>query len=47
MPFVTEELYHRLQLLCGQPRSTIMLAEYPVPGALSALRSSVAYVNAP
>ena len=42
MPFVTEELYHRLQLLCGEPRSTIMNASYPVPGAITALRSSYA-----
>jgi len=39
MPFVTEELFHRLQLLCGEPRSTIMDASYPTPGALAALRS--------
>jgi len=39
MPFVTEELYQRLQLLSGEPRSTIMTATYPSPGALSALRS--------
>ena len=33
MPFVTEELYQRLQLLCHQPRSTVMLAAYPEPKA--------------
>jgi len=42
MPFVTEELYHRLALLCGQERKTIMNAPYPVPGAISALRSPAA-----
>ena len=31
MPFVTEELYQRLQILAGEPRSTIMLAPYPEP----------------
>jgi len=36
MPFVTEELFHRLAILVGQPRSTIMLAKYPEPGAVSA-----------
>jgi len=39
MPMVTEELYHRLALLCGQPRTTIMLAAYPEPGAVQCLRS--------
>jgi len=34
MPFVTEELYHRLALLAGKERSTIMLASYPEPGAV-------------
>tara|TARA_B100000767_G_scaffold254332_1_gene259628 strand:+ start:219 stop:506 length:288 start_codon:yes stop_codon:yes gene_type:complete len=33
MPFVTEELYQRLQLLCHQPRTTVMLATYPEPKA--------------
>ena len=33
MPFVTEELYQRLQLLCHQPRATVMLAAYPEPKA--------------
>ena len=42
MPFVTEELYMRLQLLCGEERSSIMLSTYPVPGAISALRSEAA-----
>ena len=39
MPFVTEELYHRLCLLTGEPRKTIMNATYPVPGGIAALRS--------
>jgi len=39
MPFVTEELFHRLALLCGEARSSIMLEQYPMPGAISALRS--------
>jgi hypothetical protein len=43
MPMVTEELYHRLALLCGQPRSTVMLAKYPEPAdAVGALRSAAA-----
>ena len=42
MPFVTEELYHRLALLCGQPRTTIMNAAYPEPAPLAALRSKPA-----
>ena len=33
MPFVTEELYQRLQLLCHMPRTTVMLAAYPEPKA--------------
>jgi len=39
MPFVTEELFQRLQLLCGEPRSTIMNAPFPTPGAVSAWQS--------
>lgn len=39
MPFVTEELYHRLALLCGEQRTSIMLAPYPSPAPLAALRS--------
>merc|ERR1719217_1049346 len=39
MPFVTEELFHRLCLLTGEARSSIMLASYPTPGSLSTLRS--------
>ena len=42
MPFVTEELFQRLCLLTGEPRSSIMLASYPMPGAISALRSTQA-----
>ena len=42
MPFVTEELYHRLCLLTGEPRNTIMNASYPVPGGIAALRSAPA-----
>ena len=42
MPFVTEELYQRLCLLTGEPRSTIMNATYPAPGAVAALRSTQA-----
>jgi len=42
MPMVTEELFHRLALLCGQPRTTIMNAPYPTTGAVAALRSSPA-----
>jgi len=42
MPFVTEELYQRLALLTGAPRTTIMHAEYPVAGSLSSLRSAPA-----
>ena len=42
MPFVTEELFNRLAMLCGEPRSSIMNAPYPVPGAMSALRSAPA-----
>ena len=37
MPCVTEELYHRLALLCGQPRTTIMNAPFPEPAPLAAL----------
>jgi len=40
MPFVTEELYQRLSLLVGEPRTTIMLAPYPQPGAVAAWRSN-------
>ena len=36
MPFVTEELFQRLQLLLGEPRSTVMLAPYPEPRACAA-----------
>lgn len=39
MPFVTEELFQRLQLLCGEPRSSIMNQPFPVPGAVSAWKS--------
>ena len=39
MPFVTEELYHRLCMLTGEPRKSVMNASYPVPGGISALRS--------
>merc|ERR1711869_105115 len=39
MPFVTEELFHRLCLLAGEARSSILLASYPTPGSLSTLRS--------
>ena len=35
MPFVTEELYHRLCLLTGEPRSSV-ISRTPVPGAISA-----------
>jgi len=42
MPFVTEELYQRLQLLCGEERTSIMNAPFPVPGALAAVISEPA-----
>mmetsp|Transcript_48882 Transcript_48882/g.121273 ORF Transcript_48882/g.121273 Transcript_48882/m.121273 type:complete len:446 (+) Transcript_48882:1-1338(+) len=42
MPFVTEELFQRLQLLCGEPRSSIMNSPFPVPGAISAWQSDQA-----
>lgn len=35
MPYVTEELYQRLALLAGEPRTSIMLAPYPQAGTVS------------
>ena len=40
MPFVTEELYQRLQLLAGEPRSSVMHAPYPKPEACALWRSA-------
>jgi len=42
MPFVTEELFHRLALLTGEPRQTIMNSPYPEPGAVACLASPAA-----
>ena len=42
MPFVTEELFQRLQLLTGETRSTIMTAPYPTTGSIAVLRSAPA-----
>ncbi|KAL3908861.1 MAG: hypothetical protein SGPRY_009632, partial [Prymnesium sp.] len=42
MPFVSEELFQRLQLLCGESRSSIMLASFPLPGAIGAWQSEQA-----
>lgn len=35
MPYVTEELFQRLAMLAGQPRTSIMLAPFPRPGAVA------------
>ena len=42
MPFVTEELYQRLQLLTGEARTSIMLAPYPEPQPCAIWRSAAA-----
>jgi valyl-tRNA synthetase len=42
MPFVTEELFQRLALLCGEPRATIMAAPFPEPAATGAFRNAPA-----
>ena len=38
MPFVTEELYQRLQLLAGEPRASVMVASYPEAAATASWR---------